>query len=102
MSTSVFSVVSALSESEAAGDERDSWAVALAAVSGFVISSGSTLTALPGTVLALNPTGSSNIDITARQESISATRSPVIVSSEMPMRFLVPGLVRSNTCFATT
>jgi len=33
-------------------------------VSGFAIGSGGTLTPLPGTVLALNPTGSSNIDIT--------------------------------------
>jgi 6-phosphogluconolactonase (cycloisomerase 2 family) len=32
-------------------------------VSGFAIGSGGTLTPLPGTVLALNPTGSSNIDI---------------------------------------
>jgi 6-phosphogluconolactonase len=33
-------------------------------VSGFAVGSGGTLTPLPGTVLALNPTGSSNIDIT--------------------------------------
>jgi len=33
-------------------------------VSGFAIGSGGTLTPLPGTVLALNPTGSANIDIT--------------------------------------
>jgi len=35
-----------------------------ASVSGFAIGSGGTLTPLPGTVLALNPTGSANIDIT--------------------------------------
>jgi 6-phosphogluconolactonase len=33
-------------------------------VSGFAIGSGGTLTPLPGTILALNPTGSANIDIT--------------------------------------
>jgi 6-phosphogluconolactonase (cycloisomerase 2 family) len=33
-------------------------------VSGFAIGSGGTLTPLPGTIFALNPTGSSNIDIT--------------------------------------
>jgi 6-phosphogluconolactonase len=33
-------------------------------VSGFAIGSGGTLTPLPGTILALNPAGSSNIDIT--------------------------------------
>jgi 6-phosphogluconolactonase len=33
------------------------------AISGFAIGSGSTLTPLPGTTLAINPAGSSNIDI---------------------------------------
>jgi 6-phosphogluconolactonase len=33
-------------------------------ISGFAIGSGGTLTPLPGTILALNPTGSANIDIT--------------------------------------
>jgi 6-phosphogluconolactonase (cycloisomerase 2 family) len=33
-------------------------------ISGFAIGSGGTLTAIPGTILAINPTGSSNIDIT--------------------------------------
>jgi 6-phosphogluconolactonase len=33
-------------------------------ISGFAIGSGGTLTPLPGTVLALNPAGSSNIDLT--------------------------------------
>jgi 6-phosphogluconolactonase len=37
-------------------------------VSGFAIGSGGTLTSLPGTVLALNPTGSSNIDITVSSD----------------------------------
>ena len=32
-------------------------------ISGFAIGSGGTLTPIPGTILAINPTGSSNIDI---------------------------------------
>ena len=37
-------------------------------VSGFAIGGGGTLTPLPGTILALNPTGSSNIDITVSSD----------------------------------
>ena len=37
-------------------------------VSGFAIGGGGTLTPLPGTVLAINPTGSSNIDITVSSD----------------------------------
>src|ERR1700676_1458448 len=37
-------------------------------VSGFSLGGGGTLTPLPGTVLALNPTGSSNIDITVSSD----------------------------------
>jgi 6-phosphogluconolactonase len=39
-----------------------------ASVSGFAIGSGGTLTPIPGTVLALNPTGSANIDITVSSD----------------------------------
>jgi 6-phosphogluconolactonase len=39
-------------------------------VSGFAIGNGGTITPLPGTVLAINPTGSSNIDITISADGI--------------------------------
>jgi 6-phosphogluconolactonase (cycloisomerase 2 family) len=51
-------------------------------VSGFAIGSGGTLTPLPGTILALNPTGSSNIDITVSADgkflyTLNAVLSPI-------------------------